>query len=101
MEEDILGNATNENKTIRRFVLDEANKIVNCDRNEQYGEPEDNFATIAKLWSAYLDVSLYPMDVAIMMTLFKIGRIEAYPDKADSWIDAVGYIACGAEIALK
>lgn len=98
---DILGNTVNENKTIRGFVLDEANKIVNCDRNEQYGEPEDNFATIAKLWGAYLGTPIDPMDVAIMMTLFKIGRIEVYPDKADSWIDAAGYIACGAEIALK
>lgn len=84
----------------REKVLFDARNIVCDDRNKQYGEPEDNFANIAKLWGAYLDAPIDAMDVAVMMTLFKIGRIMSNPRKEDTWVDAAGYIACGAEIAL-
>ena len=86
----------------RKEILAEAEKCVCSDRNLQYGEPEDNFNTIAKFWSAYLDADLGAVDVAIMMCLFKIARIKGslYEDK-DSWIDLIGYAACGGEIATK
>lgn len=48
------------------------------------------------------DVCLYfsATDVAIMMALFKIGRIATARDmNEDSYIDAAGYIACAAECA--
>jgi hypothetical protein len=72
------------------------------DRDEQYGSPEENFSQIAALWSVYLDEEIGPEDVACMMTLFKIARIEGsnYASR-DSWIDAIGYMACGAEIATE
>lgn len=68
----------------------------------QYGEPEDNFSDIAKLWSSYLDIDIGPEDVAIMMCLFKIARLKSscYESK-DSWVDLIGYAACGGEIALR
>jgi hypothetical protein len=86
----------------------EAARIVTSDRNEQYGEPEDNFAAIAELWSVYLNrrfcagsapVELWAGDVAVMMTLFKIAReTTAAEGKEDSVIDAIGYLACYGEI---
>ena len=37
-----------------------------------------------------------PEDVACMMTLFKIARLQGSGYKSrDSWIDAIGYLACG------
>ena len=86
----------------RKEILAEAEKCVCSDRNLQYGDPEDNFSDIAKLWSAYLDTNLGAEDVAIMMCLFKIVRVKVsfYEDK-DGWIDLIGYAACGGEIALK
>ena len=51
----------------RKEILAEAEKCVCSDRNLQYGEPEDNFSDIARLWSAYLDTDLGAEDVAIMM----------------------------------
>jgi hypothetical protein len=82
--------------------LDLANECVCGDRNLQYGEPEDNFSDIAKLWSSYLDIDIGPEDVAIMMCLFKIARLKSscYESK-DSWVDLIGYAACGGEIALR
>lgn len=34
----------------REMCLDEAKKCVCMDRNQQYGEPEQNFTVIAQLW---------------------------------------------------
>ena len=86
----------------RKEILAEAEKCVCSDRNRQYGEPEDNFSNIANLWSAYLDTGIEVEDVAIMMCLFKIARLKrSYYKSKDSWIDLIGYAACGGEIATR
>lgn len=92
--------------TQREHCLDEAKRIVCTDRNEQYGEPENNFDVIADYWAAYLN-SKYKVgvlfdfgDVVYMMVLFKMGRIttaKAY--KEDNYIDMAGYAACAMECA--
>lgn len=85
----------------RRKLLEKAISIVCEDRNQQYGQPENNFQHIADLWTAYLDELVTPMDVAAMLALLKVARIKATKGRsADSWIDLAGYAACGAEIAL-
>lgn len=84
----------------RKEVLDTAIKTVCEDRQDSYGKPEDNFAIIAGLWSGYLgDVILESEDVAIMMILLKIARIQTGTFKPDNYIDIAGYAACAAEIA--
>lgn len=94
----------------RAEILKCAERCVCEDRNNSYGEPEDSFRNIADYWTTYLrhncvgagaDVCVRPVDVAMMMALFKIARIET-ADKAiiDSFVDAVGYITCGGDIAL-
>ena len=85
--------------TTRAEILDAAKKIVTGDREKQYGSPEDNFGVIARLWSAYAGREFTPVDVAMMMTLLKVARIKTGHYKADSYIDACGYLACAAEIA--
>lgn len=93
-------------ETTRTSVLMEANKIVNGARNKAYGDAEDNFRNIAGLWEAYFtnkgsDVVVTPIDVANMMVLMKIARLQWTPSHRDSWVDIAGYAACGAEIGLK
>ena len=91
----------------RYEILETAAKIVTGGRNKQYGEPEDNFEVIAEYWSTYLSqhnggrvILLTPMDVAIMMALFKIGRITTAGEfTADSYGDCAGYAAIAGEIA--
>lgn len=94
---------------IRKEVLEEAIRCVCTDRNEQYGEPEDSFEVIAGLWNSYVesacigggDACIDGGDVAIMMALFKIGRmITSVDQKRDTFVDAAGYIACAAQILL-
>jgi hypothetical protein len=93
---------TTEPTMDRAFFLQQAEQIVCMDREYEYGAPEDNFRFIAELWTAYLYNdnigSLSAKDVAIMMALFKIGRMTTGKPKVDNWVDAIGYLACGAEL---
>ena len=88
----------------RSEILQAAEKIVNGDREQDYGSPENNFSIIANLWVAYLqsrDVDidyLEPSDVASMMILVKLARVSSGHAKDDNWIDIAGYAACGGEI---
>jgi hypothetical protein len=91
-------------ETLSRAALE----IVTSDRNEQYGEPEDSFAVIAALWTGYLSAKWFKgnmgeidaADVARMMELMKMARrMTAKVPKADSYIDAIGYVLCEAKMA--
>lgn len=85
----------------RAETLDKAKQCVCGQRENDYGSPEDNFLTIAKLWSAYKNVDFSANDVAMMMALLKIARIRTGTATEDSFVDLAGYAACGAEIASK
>lgn len=84
----------------RTEILEAARQIVTQDRNREYGEPEQLFERIAQEWSAHARHEFSPVDVGLMMARMKLARIEANPGHADSWIDAIGYLACAAELAI-
>ena len=86
-----------EDELLRETVLDEAKRIVNGDRNEQYGEPEDTFAEIAALWEIYLECAISPRDVAMMMILLKVAR-DNNKHKRDNLVDICGYAACAEKL---
>lgn len=84
---------------MKRDEILEAARICVCGEREQdYGSPEDSFALIGKLWSAYMGVPVSPKDVAMCMALLKVARIKA-GDKVDSFVDLAGYAACAGEIS--
>lgn len=83
----------------REECLRRACEIVNGQREQSYGTPEDNFKVIAELWSTYLEADVSAVDVAMMMSLLKIARIRSGSFTEDSFIDLAGYAACGYEIA--
>lgn len=91
----------------RREILEGAAKNVCGDREEDYGSPENSFDSIASFWKAYLwekygmYVPLCPVDIGLMMALFKISRITKGRFKADSFIDGCGYMACAGELAAR
>lgn len=98
-------------KENRETILNEVKKIICNDRNEQYGEPEDSFKAVSEYWRTYLEHNcLVPdigfhidaRDVAIMMVLFKLGRMEtSYFGSYDSFIDAIGYMTCATDIEFR
>lgn len=89
----------------REQILRDALQIVTKDRNQDYGNPEDNFATIANYWTTYLQSkhliprseNLVASDVAAMMILMKCSRLATSPNKLDHWIDIAGYSSCGGD----
>lgn len=84
----------------RLDTLKAAAECVCGSREEDYGSPEDNFAVIAGLWTAYTGTDVTPKDVSMMMALLKIARAKA-GTKVDTYIDLAGYAACAAEISAQ
>ena len=90
-------------------VTDEVRATVCGPREESYGGPEDNFGRIARHWTAFLhnrfgnehaaNVCLTASDVAALMILMKVARLEYNIQHHDSWVDAGGYAVCGAVCA--
>ena len=93
---------------IRSAVLSEASALICGDRQRDYGDPSGNFGHIAGMWNGYMDrcgllkadEMLQSSDVATMMALLKIARIAHGPSKRDSYVDACGYLALAAELAM-
>lgn len=84
----------------RLDTLKAAAECVCGSREEDSGSPEDNFAVIAALWTAYTGTDVTPKDVAMMMALLKIARAKV-GSKPDIYIGLAGYAACGAEISAR
>lgn len=74
-------------------MLDEAKKLIESDRKEQYGDMVESFTRIAQLWSAYVNVRLNSLDVAKMMILLKVSRAKN-TNHRDSYVDIAGYVQC-------
>lgn len=82
----------------REAILSMARECVCGKREQDYGSPENNFAAIARLWSAYRGVEFDSVDVAMMMALLKIARVAGGSKSDDNFIDLAGYAACGGEL---
>ena len=87
----------------RTEMLKKSNSIITGERENDYGEVENNFAQIASYWTLYLNgrSALNPEDVAAMMILLKIARLSSGHSTEDSWIDTAGYAALGCELSEK
>lgn len=85
----------------RTIILDEAKKTITKYRQDQHGNPEDNFAMIADLWRTYTGFKVTPEDVSVMMCLLKIARMSTGSGKTDNYVDLCGYAALAYEMACK
>ena len=97
--------AETQETTPRSRLLQEAMQITAVDRNKEYGNPEDNFQNIANYWNVYLTtipkqgniLPLTSQDVAHLMILMKLARLNTNPSHRDSLVDLAGYAACGED----
>jgi hypothetical protein len=71
-------------------VAVDAIRLVDEDRNDSYGPPEENLQRIADMWSGYLNVPVTKEDVSLMMVLLKISRSKAGYSR-DNAVDGVAY----------
>jgi Domain of unknown function (DUF6378) len=80
-------------------ALQEADSLVNGDRQAQYGHPHTDYQCTAEMWSALIErrygvkVPITPDFACLMMVSVKLSR-EAGKPKRDNLVDAAGYIAC-------
>lgn len=80
-------------------ILEEANKLIHGDRNEQYGAPLDNHGTTAAFWNVYLQAinrrgktQLDAEDVCWLNVLQKVSReATTGAGKRDTAVDVAGY----------
>lgn len=87
-------------------VLEEANKLVSGERNDDYGNCVDDFQCTIDMWNAYLTrrgiigedaPRLEPHDLPNMMVMLKMSR-EAHQHKRDNLVDICGYAECSQQV---
>ena len=80
----------------------EADRLVNGERQADYGTPRANYEGIAKVWSGILSPilkrDLTPEEAALCMAGMKLQR-QAMKPKRDNLVDAHGYLLVYAHIA--
>jgi len=68
-------------------------------RQEEYGDADNNFLAIGRIWGALLGIEdIAPHEVALMMDALKSVRLFRNPFHEDSWNDKLGYIHHGRNI---
>lgn len=88
----------------RAEYLHTAEQTICRDRQNIHGAPENTHALIAEYWSVYLtEEAGQPFvidagDVAVMMALFKVARMQVNPSHRDNIVDGIGYLAIAGEI---
>jgi hypothetical protein len=83
----------------RAVLLDEAEKLINGQRHDDYGSASENFDRIAHGWSEILGHDVTRVQVALCMDWLKTCRLITSPGHRDSWIDKLGYTALGGEVS--
>lgn len=88
----------------RAEFLQTAEKTICRDRQDIHGNPEDTHSLIAEYWSTYLSqetgkiITIDGADVAVLMVLFKVARLQVNPAHRDNIVDGIGYMAIAGEI---
>jgi hypothetical protein len=95
-----------DHMNIHASILQEADKIINGDRQQDYGSAEQSFGRIAELWTTLLKHKLSPVekvtsvDVARLLLAMKLSRsITSF--KRDNWVDAAGYASLAADLEAR
>jgi hypothetical protein len=81
--------------------MNEANGLVNGDRQAAYGSPLESYTAQAKVWSGILadklKADLTAEDVVILLAAMKLWR-EAHKPKRDNRVDTHGYMLVLAHV---
>ena len=83
-----------------------ADKIINGERQDQYGKAEDSFAAIGVVWTTLLRNKLKDEEyidartTALLLAGMKTVR-ESNAPKLDNWVDLAGYAGLGGKICLQ
>jgi hypothetical protein len=86
-------------------IAAKAAELIGGDREQTHGDKRVNFDNIAAYWNAFLCmtdrggfIELTAADVAKMMALLKLARMESGEFNPDDAVDACGYAAIAGEL---
>jgi hypothetical protein len=85
----------------RKEILEEATHLIYNDRQADYGTPQENHDSIAKLWRVVLGNTVEPWQLELGMNQVKVARLVQSPEKLDGWVDGAAYMAIGGELATE
>ena len=85
-------------KPVQESICQEAHRLVNGERDQQYVSVRSNFERIAKLWEPIFGVPITAEQVGLAMVQLKIARQLNKP-KRDNLVDAAGYLLCVEKLA--
>lgn len=71
-------------------ILEEAQEILEGDRDSDYGDPVANFNRISGIASSILNETITPEQCVVVMMAVKLSR-EQYKHKRDNLVDLVAY----------
>lgn len=79
-------------------ILLEAHRLVNQDRQANYGHPADDYRCVTEIFDALTGIKLNPRDALLFMVSVKLARLRTNFDGGqlhyDSLLDAIGYLTC-------
>lgn len=87
-----------EATSIAASILAEAQEIVDGSRRTTHGWAERSFQRTADLWRALLGIDVTAVDVALMLALLKVARMQCGEPVRDHFVDAAGYMALAGEL---
>ena len=92
---------TGEGNQLRaKDILTNANDTI-INRGSTHGHYDHTMLRTAKLWEAYFERPIEPMDIAICMALVKLARTMETKSNPDNFLDAVSYWAIAGSLAVK
>ena len=74
----------------KESLLLQAEKIVNGDRNDQYGDAKQAFKEYSGILKTTFNIELTPEEICKVMMSIKLGRLK-HKFKEDSLLDLIGY----------
>ena len=80
-----------------RSILGHTAKVLE-ERRDDYGDPAEQFRSIADRWSITLGTPITPVQVALCMIDLKLARLAYDPGHVDSVVDVIGYAALLREV---
>lgn len=86
----IQGKSFTEGEEVNESICQEAHRITNTDRNEDYGHPLDDFSHAAEIISAILQREISPEEIPLIQIGIKLAR-ESNKHKRDNLVDIAGY----------
>lgn len=75
----------------------EAVALLEGAREEDYGDPVDDFSRVSQLFEVMTGVHVSPDQVPLFMLAVKLSR-ERHRSKRDNLVDAIGYLSCRAHV---